>query len=80
MSDVYPVYHRVDLAPFELRVDSVRKEGITGLVLDIHYAFLRVTRHLHKLDIFGVDDLLDKGTGVGVEVFEAHDVYFVDNQ
>ena len=80
LSDMDAVDDGVDLAPLHFGVDSVGKEGIAGFVFEVHDAFFGITRYLDTLDVLLVDYFLHECSGVGVEVLEAHDVDFVDDE
>lgn len=56
------------------------EEGITRLVFDLHHALLGVARDLDTGNVILVDNLLDDGTRIGVDVFQTHDINLVDDE
>lgn len=60
LCNVDPVYDRIDLAAFKLRVDTVGEKGIASFVFELHNTFFGVARYLNAFNIFCVDNFLDK--------------------
>lgn len=71
---------RINLAALELGVDAVGEESIASLIFECHDTLFRVTRHLDALYVFRVDDLLYERPVFWREVFETHNVDFINDE
>ena len=80
LGDVDSVDDSVDFASLELGVDAMGEESIASFVFEFHDTLFRVTRHLDVLHVFRVDDLLYECSVFWCEVFETHNVNFVDDK
>jgi len=56
------------------------KERLASFIFYVHDAFLGVAGGLYTDHAFRVDDFLHEFARVGVDVFEAHDVDFVNDE
>ena len=80
LGNMQSVKDRVDLVSLKLGFNSMFKEGIASLVLEVHDTLVGVTRSFDISDVLSIDDFVNEGSVFGGKIGKAGNINFVENK